>query len=42
MARVVVGEDNGSPVELYFEDHGSGDPIVLIHCWPLSSRVWEA
>lgn len=42
MARVAVGEENGSPVKLYFEDHGSGDPIVLIHCWPLSSRVWEA
>jgi len=42
MARLAVGEANGTPVELYFEDHGSGDPVVLIHCWPLSSRVWEA
>jgi non-heme chloroperoxidase len=42
MARLAVGECNGAPVELYFEDHGAGDPVVLIHCWPLSSRVWEA
>jgi non-heme chloroperoxidase len=42
MARLAVGEENGTPVELYFEDHGAGDPVVLIHCWPLSSRVWEA
>ena len=40
--RVAVGEENGAPVELYFEDHGTGDPVVLIHCWPLSSRIWEA
>lgn len=42
MAKVAVGEQNGTPVELYFEDHGTGDPVVLIHCWPLSSRIWEA
>jgi non-heme chloroperoxidase len=42
MARVTVGECNGAPVELYYEDHGAGDPVVLIHCWPLSGRVWEA
>jgi pimeloyl-ACP methyl ester carboxylesterase len=42
MATLAVGECNGAPVELYYEDHGTGDPVVLIHCWPLSSRVWEA
>jgi non-heme chloroperoxidase len=42
MGKVAVGEENGTPVELYFEDHGTGDPVVLIHCWPLSSRIWEA
>jgi non-heme chloroperoxidase len=42
MAWLVVGDENGTPVELYFEDHGTGDPIVLIHGWPLSSRMWEA
>ncbi|MBO9531954.1 MAG: alpha/beta hydrolase [Solirubrobacteraceae bacterium] len=33
---------NGQPVELYYEDHGSGAPVVLIHGWPLSGRSWEA
>jgi non-heme chloroperoxidase len=41
MGRVTVGEDNGSPVELYYEDYGSGQPVILIHGWPLSSRSWE-
>ena len=42
MAYVKVGTENGSPVELYFEDHGTGRPVVLIHGWPLSGRSWEA
>jgi non-heme chloroperoxidase len=42
MAKLVVSDENGTPVELYFEDHGKGDPVVLIHGWPLSSRMWEA
>jgi non-heme chloroperoxidase len=42
MAKLAVGDENGTPVELYFEDHGTGDPVVLIHAWPMSSRVWEA
>jgi non-heme chloroperoxidase len=41
MPHVTVGEQNGSPVELYYEDHGSGRPVVLIHGWPLSGRSWE-
>ena len=42
MPRLQVGTENGQPVELYFEDQGSGSPVVLIHGWPLSSRSWEA
>ena len=30
-----------SPVELHYQDYGSGKPVVLIHGWPLSSRAWE-
>lgn len=41
MAKVTVGEENGAPIELYYEDHGSGRPVVLIHGWPLSGRSWE-
>lgn len=42
MAFVKVGNENSVPVELYYEDHGSGSPVVLIHGWPLSGRSWEA
>lgn len=41
MAKIVVGTENGAPIELYYEDHGSGKPVVLIHGWPLSGRAWE-
>jgi len=41
MAKLTVGTENDSPVELYYEDHGSGKPVVLVHGWPLSGRSWE-
>jgi non-heme chloroperoxidase len=41
MPFVTVGEENTMPVELYYEDHGSGRPVVLIHGYPLSGRAWE-
>ena len=41
MARVTVGSENSGPVEISYEDHGSGKPVVLIHGWPLSGRSWE-
>jgi non-heme chloroperoxidase len=41
MPYVTVAEENSGPVELYYEDHGSGRPIVLSHGWPLSSAAWE-
>ena len=42
MPRLAVAtETNNAPVELYYEDHGSGKPVVLIHGWPLSGRSWE-
>jgi non-heme chloroperoxidase len=34
--------NTSNAVELYYEDFGTGDPVVLIHGWPLSSRSWEA
>jgi non-heme chloroperoxidase len=41
MAYLPVGKENSTHIDLYFEDHGSGRPVVLIHGWPLSSRSWE-
>ena len=41
MATVTVGTENSTPIDLYFEDYGSGKPVVLIHGWPLSGRSWE-
>lgn len=42
MPKVTVGKQNGAAIDLYYEDHGSGTPVVLIHGWPLSGRAWEA
>jgi len=36
-----VGKENSADIELYYEDHGSGDPVVLIHGYPLSGASWE-
>ena len=41
MPYVKVGSENSGDIELYYEDHGSGKPVVLIHGWPLSGRSWE-
>lgn len=41
MPYIRVGQENSSPIELHYEDHGSGQPVVLIHGYPLSSRAWD-
>jgi pimeloyl-ACP methyl ester carboxylesterase len=41
MPYINVGTENGEPIEIYYEDHGSGIPVVLIHGFPLSGRAWE-
>jgi non-heme chloroperoxidase len=41
MGIINVGTENSTPIELYYEDHGSGSPVVLIHGWPLSGASWE-
>jgi non-heme chloroperoxidase len=38
---IKVGQENSTPIELYYEDHGSGRPVVMIHGWPLSGASWE-
>jgi non-heme chloroperoxidase len=41
MPYISVGNENSSDVQLYYEDHGSGRPVVLIHGYPLSGASWE-
>jgi peroxiredoxin len=41
MAFITVGKENSTDIELYYEDHGTGQPVVLIHGYPLDGRSWE-
>jgi non-heme chloroperoxidase len=41
MPYVTVGKENSGKIDLYYEDHGSGKPVVLIHGYPLSGASWE-
>jgi non-heme chloroperoxidase len=41
MSYLYVGEEDSEPVEIYYEDHGSGSAVVLVHGFPLSGRSWE-
>jgi len=41
MSVITVGQENTTPIELYYEDHGGGSPVVLLHGWPVDSRSWE-
>jgi non-heme chloroperoxidase len=36
-----VGQENSTPIEIYYEDHGTVSPVVLIHGWPLNGDTWE-
>lgn len=41
MAVITVGAENSTDIELYYEDHGTGQPVVLIHGYPLDGASWE-
>src|SRR6476619_4818140 len=41
MGTIRVGKENSTAIQLYYEDHGKGSPVVLIHGWPLSGASWE-
>ena len=41
MPYITVGKENSGNLDLYYEDHGSGKPVVLIHGYPLSGASWE-
>ena len=41
MPMVTVGRENSADIEIHYEDHGAGQPVVLIHGYPLSGRAWD-
>jgi pimeloyl-ACP methyl ester carboxylesterase len=41
MPTVTVGHENSAGIEIHYEDHGAGQPVVLIHGYPLSGRAWD-
>lgn len=41
MSYITVGKENSGTIDLYYEDHGKGRPVVLVHGWPLSGKSWE-
>ncbi|MEO8554617.1 MAG: alpha/beta hydrolase [Kofleriaceae bacterium] len=41
MAFITVGKENSADIQLYYEDRGSGKPVLLIHGWPLAGGSWE-
>lgn len=41
MPYIEVGAENSAPVELYYEDHGAGQPAVLVHGYPLDGDSWQ-
>jgi non-heme chloroperoxidase len=42
MPYLTVGKENGTNIEIYYKDWGSGQPIVFSHGWPLSAVDWDA
>lgn len=41
MGYILAGKEQNEPIELYYQDYGSGQPVVLIHGFPLSGGAWE-
>ena len=41
MPYITVGTENSGPIDLYYEDHGAGQPVVLIHGFPFNGATWE-
>jgi non-heme chloroperoxidase len=41
MQYIDVGKENSKAIKLHYEDHGSGDPVILIHGWSLNGASWE-
>src|SRR5690242_4532589 len=41
MGTVNVGRENSAPIDIYYEDQGSGPAVVLSSGWPFDGRSWE-
>ena len=41
MAKITVGRQNSEEIEIYYEDHGAGQSVVLIHGYPLNGHSRE-
>jgi non-heme chloroperoxidase len=41
MPYVTVGQENSAAIRIYYEDHGSGPPVVLVHGYALNGHSWE-
>jgi non-heme chloroperoxidase len=41
MPFVTVGRENSAGIRVYYEDHGSGSPVVLVHGYALNGHSWE-
>src|SRR5271165_3988922 len=41
MPTVTVGRENSAGIQIHYEDHGAGQPVVLVHGYPLSGRAWD-
>ncbi len=41
MPYITVDKENSGNIDLYYEDHGAGKPVILVHGWPLSGASWE-
>jgi non-heme chloroperoxidase len=41
MPKLTVGAENGAPIEIHYEDHGTGQPVVMVHGYPLNGNSWE-
>ncbi len=41
MSSIAVGRENSTPIDLYYKDWGTGQPVVFSHGWPLTAVAWE-
>lgn len=37
----ITNKEGKEPVDIFYEDYGNGQPVILIHGWPLSRKSWE-